>query len=69
MKLASPELLDEFLQEQPNYSADFKALVLRIYVKNKENIQQTASLTGVSERTLYSWISAWNASGEGKKKR
>ena len=69
MKLDSPALIDAFLDEQPSYSSNFKALVLRIYVKNKENIQQTVSLTGVCERTLYSWISAWNASGEGKKKR
>ena len=68
MKLDSPELIDEFLEEHPSYSADFKALVLRIYVKNKENIKQTVSLTGVSPRTLYSWIWAWNASGEDKKK-
>lgn len=68
MKLDSPEILDEFLEEQAQYSADFKALVLRIYVKNQENIQQTISLTGVSERTLYAWISAWNTSMEDKKK-
>ena len=67
MKLDSPEILDEFLAEQAQYSADFKALVLRIYVQNKENIQETISLTGVSERSLYTWISAWNTSMEKKK--
>ena len=68
MRLSSPELLTEFLEEQRVYSADFKALVLRIYVENQEDIAKTAKLTGVCERSLYHWVSSWNASGDDKKK-
>lgn len=68
MKLDSPELLDEFLQEQPSYSPDFKALVLRVYAKNGFDINRAVSLTGVPERTLYSWVSSWNQAPGDKKK-
>lgn len=68
MKIDSPELLDEFLNEQPAYSSDFKALVLRVHAKNGGDIGRTESLTGVPGRTLYSWVSAWNSSAGDKKK-
>lgn len=61
MKLKYRELLDEFLEEQSSYSADFKALVLRIYVREGEDIAKTVSLTGVSETSLRNWVSQWNA--------
>ena len=68
MKIEQAELLLEFLAEQKQYSADFKALVLRLYENNRGDILQTCALSGISERTLRLWISAWNQAGEAKKK-
>jgi transposase-like protein len=68
MKLTNPEIVDEYLLEQKSYSSDFKALVLRIYVREGENIAKTVDLTGVPQRTLYAWIWAWNEAKEDKKK-
>lgn len=68
MKLTSPELLDEYLSEQSRYSSDFKALVLRVYVKAGGDLDKTLHLTGVPRRTLYSWIETWNMEKENKKK-
>lgn len=68
MKLTSPELLDEYLSEQSRYSSDFKALVLRVYVKEGGDLDKTLHLTGVPRRTLYSWIETWNMEKENKKK-
>jgi transposase-like protein len=69
MKLDEPDLLKEFIAEQNQYSADFKALVLRLYVENGEDIAQTCQLSGISERTLRSWISIWNGSQSDNKKK
>jgi transposase len=68
MKLESPEIVDEYLAEQNSYSSDFKALVLRIYVRESEDISKTVNLTGISQRTRYAWIAAWNKE-EGDKKK
>lgn len=68
MNLDQPELLQEFIEEQTQYSADFKALVLRIYTENGGDISQTCTLTRISERTLRLWIQAWNEAQQDKKK-
>ena len=68
MDLETPELLVSFLSEQSSYSADFKALVLRIYSSNKGNMAETCALCGISASTLRLWIQAWNEGGEQKKK-
>ncbi len=67
MELDDPELLDEFLREQPSYSADFKALVLRLCHKHKGDLGEITTLTGVPERTLYQWIADWNEASIKKK--
>ena len=67
MKLDEPELLDEFLREQSGYSADFKALVLRLCHEHAGDLPKVTALTGVPERTLYQWMADWN-SGPVKKK-
>lgn len=59
-----PHLLVEFIQEQTSYSADFKALVLRLLDRHKD-IEQVAQETTVPIRTLYNWLNEWN---ESKKK-
>jgi hypothetical protein len=67
MKLDEPELLDEFLREQPGYSADFKALVLRLCHEHTGDLAKVTALTGVPERTLYQWMSDWNGVSVKKK--
>jgi hypothetical protein len=52
-------LLDEFIQEQPTYSADFKALVLRL-LDQEQDIERVAQQTLVPTRTIYNWLEAWN---------
>ncbi len=52
-------LLDEFIQEQPTYSSDFKALVIKL-LDQQQNVEQVATLTNVPIRTLYQWLSDWN---------
>lgn len=59
-----PHLLDEFIQEQPTYSPDFKALVIKL-LDQHQNVEQVAQLTNVPTRTLYNWLADWN---ESKKK-
>lgn len=69
MKLDEPEILDEFLQEQTDYNASFKALVLRLYVEQGEDIAKTAKLSGISEGTLRNWLSCWNQTQSERKKK
>jgi transposase-like protein len=66
MRLDEPELLDEFLREQPRYSEDFKALALRLCHEHADDLGKVIGLTGVPERTLYQWMADWNA-GQQKK--
>lgn len=57
--IEDPHLLTEFIEEQPAYSPDFKALVLRL-LDEQNNIEQVAQLTRVPPRTLYHWVEDWN---------
>ena len=68
MELKEADLLVSFLSEQPSYSADFKALVLRIYATNGGDIAKTCATCGISPATLRLWIQAWNEAGGEKKK-
>jgi transposase-like protein len=54
-----PHLLAEFIQEQPTYSPDFKALVLRL-LDEQQDIARVSALTLVPQRTLYTWLEQWN---------
>ncbi|MBC8082485.1 MAG: helix-turn-helix domain-containing protein [Hymenobacter sp.] len=54
-----PHLLAEFIQEQPSYSPDFKALVLRL-LDEQRDLTRVSALTLVPERTLYTWLEEWN---------
>lgn len=56
-----PHLLDEFIQEQPTYSPDFKALVIKL-LDQQQDVEQVAQLTNVPTRTLYHWLNDWNQS-------
>ena len=55
----APHLLAEFIQEQPAYSPDFKALVLRL-LDEQQDIARVSALTLVPQRTLYAWLEQWN---------
>lgn len=57
--IEDPHLLTEFIEEQPAYSPDFKALVLRL-LHEQNDIEQVAQLTRVPPRTLYNWVNDWN---------
>ena len=54
-----PHLSAEFIEEQPAYSPDFKALVLRL-LDQQQDVEQIAQLTRVPPRSLYNWIDTWN---------
>ena len=54
-----PHLLDEFIQEQPVYSPDFKALVIKL-LHQQQHVEQVAQLTNVPVRTLNNWLNDWN---------
>jgi transposase-like protein len=58
-RIDEPELLVEFITEKTSYSADFKALVLRL-VEQHQDITQVAQLSCVPERTIYGWLADWN---------
>ena len=60
VKIDEPNLLDEFLSEQSEYSEDFKALVLRLLHQSGGHIEQVSDATGVPSRTLYAWVEKWN---------
>ena len=62
-KIEEPERLERFINSYSSYNSDSKAIVLRL-VAQFGNISQVASLTGISERTIYDWVGDWN-----KKKR
>jgi len=68
MELKDPDLLVSFLSDQPSYSADFKALALRIYSTNGGDIAKTCATCGISSNTLRLWIRAWNEADKEKKK-
>ena len=60
MKVDDADLLDEFLGEEPGYSADFRALVLRLVHQKGGDIKAVSSDTGVAESSIYHWIEIWN---------
>lgn len=58
-KIEEPERLEKFINSYSSYNSDSKAIVLRL-VAQIGNVQQVATLTGLSERTIYDWIGDWN---------
>lgn len=69
MQVDDADLLDEFLEEQSVYSADFQALVLRMVSFQNGNVQQVSQQTGVAISTIYSWLSDWNETQRLDKKK
>jgi len=59
-KIDEPEKLDEFLQEVVSYSADFRAMVLKL-VESGQTVEQVAGFASISEAVIYEWIKEWNA--------
>lgn len=59
-KVTEPERVDEFIHSFNSYNSDSKAIVLRL-VNQLGNVSQVASLTGLSERTIYDWLGEWPA--------
>jgi transposase-like protein len=59
-KIDEPEKLDEFLSEVQSYSADFRAMVLKL-VTEKQSVAEAAQFAGISEQVIYHWIEEWNA--------
>lgn len=58
-KIDEPERLEKFIASYSSYNSDSKAIVLRL-VAQLGNVGQVATLTGISERTIYDWIGDWN---------
>jgi len=52
--------LDEFLQEVVSYSADFRAMVLKL-VESGQTVEQVAGFAAISEAVIDEWIKEWNA--------
>ena len=63
------DLLTEVLTETPTYSADLKALVLRMVHQQGGNIETVASQTGLPKSTLYGWLAEWNQVQRTSKKK
>lgn len=59
VKIDEPEKLDEFLQEAVSYSADFRAMVLKL-VESGQTVEQVASFASISKAIVYEWIKEWN---------
>lgn len=59
LKIDEPEKLDEFLWEVQRYSADFRAMVLKI-VTEKQSVAEATCFAGISEQVIYHWIEEWN---------
>jgi transposase-like protein len=60
VKIDEPEKLDEFLQAVGNYSADFRAMVLKL-VESGQTVEQVARFASISQAVVYEWIKEWNA--------
>lgn len=61
IKIEESEQLDEFLQEDVLvYSADFKAMVLKL-LSQGQSVEAVASLGCISRQVIYKWIAEWNA--------
>ncbi len=60
VKIDEPEKLDEYLQEVVGYSADFRAMVLKL-VESGQTVEQVAGFASISQAVVYEWIKEWNA--------
>jgi transposase-like protein len=70
MRVDDADLLTEVLSERPSYSADLKALVLRMVHQQQGDVESVATQTGLPKSTLYGWLAEWNqAQRTAKKKR
>ncbi|WP_373513259.1 helix-turn-helix domain-containing protein [Persicitalea sp.] len=70
MRVDDADLLTEVLSETPSYSADLKALVLRMVHQQQGDVETVATQTGLPTSTLYGWLAEWNlAQRTAKKKR
>lgn len=58
-QIDEPCRLQAFINNRPAYSEDFKALSLRL-IEQGQSVEQVATLTGVSQPTLYGWLASWN---------
>jgi len=54
-----PTRLQAFINNRPAYSEDFKALSLKL-IQQGQSVEEVATLTGVSQPTLYQWLTNWN---------
>ncbi len=69
MRVDDADLLTEVLTETPTYSADLKALVLRIVHQQGGNIDSVTEQTGLPKSTLYNWLAEWNQAQRTLKKK
>ena len=69
MRIDDADLLDEVLTETTEYSADLKALVLRMIHQQGGRVEPVAQQTGLPLSTLYHWTRAWNETQRPEKKR
>lgn len=69
MRVDDADLLDEVLLETVDYSADLKALVLRMIHQQAGNMETVAIQTGLPLSTIYQWVSRWNQQQQDLKKK
>lgn len=69
MRVDDADLLTEVLTETPTYSADLKALVLRMIHQQGGNIDSVTEQTGLPKSTLYHWLAEWNQTQRTLKKK
>lgn len=59
VQVDEPTRLQAFINNRPTYSDDFKALSLKL-IQQGQSVEQVATLTGISQPTLYEWLTNWN---------
>lgn len=68
MRVDDADLLDEVLAETVDYSADLKALALRMIHQQQGHVELVAQQTGLPLSTLYHWLKQWNEQQRAAKK-
>ena len=64
-KVEEPERLDRFIQSFRSYHQDTKGVILRL-VDQLGDVSEVSKLTGIAERTIYTWLKAWNKKKGGR---
>ena len=54
-----PDRLSRFMNNRKSYSEEFKCVALKMHAEG-QSVEEVCVFLGISEVTLYNWISEWN---------